>query len=117
MIKDLLRTNPLHKETLQYFAQNFNDFQDPARLADLAASMTSADDDKLQEILETMSVPERLDASLVLLKKEVEIGKIQADIGKKVEEKISADQRKYFLNEQLKSIKSKQISGRRLRRT
>ena len=104
-IKDLLRTNPLHKETLQYFAQNFNDFQDPARLADLAASMTSADDDKLQEILETMSVPERLDASLVLLKKEVEIGKIQADIGKKVEEKISADQRKYFLNEQLKSIK------------
>ena len=104
-IKDLLRTNPLHKETLQYFAQNFNDFQDPARLADLAASMTSADDDKLQLILETMSVPERLDASLVLLKKEVEIGKIQADIGKKVEEKISADQRKYFLNEQLKSIK------------
>ena len=104
-IKDLLRTNPLHKETLQYFAQNFNDFQDPARLADLAASMTSADDDKLQEILETLSVPERLDASLVLLKKEVEIGKIQADIGKKVEEKISADQRKYFLNEQLKSIK------------
>ena len=104
-IKDLLRTNPLHKETLQYFAQNFNDFQDPARLADLAASMTSADDDQMQNILETLSVPERLDASLVLLKKEVEIGKIQADIGKKVEEKISSDQRKYFLNEQLKSIK------------
>ena len=104
-IKDLLRTNPLHKETLQYFAQNFNDFQDPARLADLAASMTSADDDNLQAILETLSVPDRLDASLVLLKKEIEIGKIQADIGKKVEEKISADQRKYFLNEQLKSIK------------
>ena len=74
-IKDLLRTNPLHKETLQYFAQNFNDFQDPARLADLAASMTSADDDNLQAILETLSVPDRLDASLVLLKKEIEIGK------------------------------------------
>ena len=28
-IKDLLRTNPLHKETLQYFAQNFNDSKTP----------------------------------------------------------------------------------------
>lgn len=104
-IKDLLKTNPLHKETLQYFAQNFNDFQDPPKLADLGASMCSADDTQLQEILEALSVKERLDATLELLKKEVEIGKLQADIGKKVEEKISGDQRRYFLMEQLKSIK------------
>ena len=30
---------------------------------------------------------------------------LQADIGKRVEEKISKDQRRYFLLEQLKSIK------------
>jgi len=41
----------------------------------------------------------------VLLKKEVELGKLQADIGRRVEEKISGDQRRYFLMEQLKSIK------------
>jgi Lon-like ATP-dependent protease len=104
-IKDLLKTNPLHKETLQYFAQNFNDFQDPPKLADLGASMCSADDAQLQHVLELLSVKERLDATLELLKKEVEIGKLQADIGKKVEEKISGDQRRYFLMEQLKSIK------------
>ena len=41
----------------------------------------------------------------MLLKKEVELGKLQADIGRRVEEKISGDQRRYFLMEQLKSIK------------
>jgi Lon-like ATP-dependent protease len=104
-IKDLLKVNPLAKETLQYFAQRFQDFQDPAKLADLAASMCSADDGALQEILDTLDVRERLQAALVLLKKEVELGKLQADIGRRVEEKISGDQRRYFLMEQLKSIK------------
>ena len=42
---------------------------------------------------------------LLLLKKEVELCKLQADIGKRVEEKISSDQRRYFLTEQLRSIK------------
>ena len=104
-IKDLLKVNPLAKETLQYFAQRFQDFQDPAKLADLAASMCSADDLALQEILDTLDVRDRLSAALVLLKKEVELGKLQADIGRRVEEKISGDQRRYFLMEQLKSIK------------
>ena len=55
-IKDLLKVNQLAKETLQYFAQRFQDFQDPAKLADLAASMCSADDGALQEILDTLDV-------------------------------------------------------------
>lgn len=47
----------------------------------------------------------RASAALLLLKKEVELCKLQADIGKRVEEKISKDQRRYFLMEQLRSIK------------
>ena len=104
-IKELLRHNPLHKEQLQFFAAHFGDFHDAARLADLAASLCSADDGALQGVLQTLSVPERLEKALVLLKREMELTRLQADIGKKVEEKISADQRRYFLNEQLKSIK------------
>ncbi len=104
-IKELLRHNPLHKEQLTYFAQHVSDFQDPAKLADLAASLCSADDGALQGVLETLAVGERLQAALVLLKKEVELSRLQADIGKRVEAKISADQRRYFLHEQLKSIK------------
>ena len=104
-IKELLRHNPLHKEQLQFFASHFGDFHDAARLADLAASLCSADDGALQGVLQTLNVPERLEKALVLLKREMELSRLQADIGKKVEEKISADQRRYFLNEQLKSIK------------
>jgi len=104
-IKELLRHNPLHKEQLTYFAQHVSDFQDAAKLADLGASLCSADDGALQSVLQTLSVPERLQTALLLLKKELELSRLQADIGKRVEEKISTDQRRYFLNEQLKSIK------------
>merc|ERR1711871_912582 len=38
-------------------------------------------------------------------KKELEMSRLQQDIGKQVEEKISKDQRRYLLNEQLKRIK------------
>lgn len=47
----------------------------------------------------------RMQKALLLVKKEVELCKLQLDIGKRVEEKISSDQRRYFLTEQLKSIK------------
>ena len=43
----------------------------------------------------------RAHQALVLLKKEVELCRLQADIGKRVEEKISKDQRRYFLMEQV----------------
>ena len=48
---------------------------------------------------------ERLSKSLTLLTKERELSKLQVEISKDVEEKISKNQRKYFLMEQLKTIK------------
>jgi ATP-dependent Lon protease len=47
---------------------------------------------------------------LELLKKEVELCRLQADIGKQVEEKISKDQRRYFL--QVRVIICKTVSRR-----
>lgn len=47
----------------------------------------------------------RAEATLLLLKKEIELCKLQGEITKRVEEKISKDQRRYFLTEQLRSIK------------
>jgi Lon-like ATP-dependent protease len=98
-MRDLLKINPLAKDTLMYYAQSVNDFQNPATVADLAASMasTTAEREEMQEILETLDVRERLEASLLLLKKEVELAKLQATIKGRVEEKISGDQRRYML--------------------
>lgn len=43
--------------------------------------------------------------SLSLLKKEYELSRLQAKIGREVEEKVKAQHRKYILHEQLKVIK------------
>lgn len=105
-IKELLRHNPLHKEQLAYFAQHVGDFSDPARLSDLAASLCGgASEADLQAVLECRCVPSRVGLALELVKKELEISRLQADIGRRVEEKVSAEQRRYFLNEQLRHIK------------
>lgn len=104
-LKELLHLHPLYNEQLKSFAAFGGDFHDASRLVDMGASITSASDAQLQAIIEQLSIPERASAVLELLKKEVELCRLQADIGKQVEEKISKDQRRYFLQEQLRSIK------------
>ncbi len=104
-LKELLHMHPLYNEQMRNFIQFGADFHDPSRLADLAASLTSGDGTALQMVLEELRVPERIEQSLVLLRKEANLLQLQQDIGKRVEEKISKDQRRYFLMEQLKSIK------------
>jgi Lon-like ATP-dependent protease len=104
-LKELLHLHPLYNEQMRNFIQFGADFHDLSRLADLAASLTSGDSAALQAVLEELSVPERAERSLLLLRKEAELVKLQQDIGRRVEEKISKDQRKYFLMEQLRSIK------------
>ena len=106
-MRDLLHLNPLYGEqfrTLLSLAGSI-DLQDMSRLVDAAASLTSADDAKLQSLLEELNVPDRASEVLVLLKKEVELCKLQQDIREQVEGKIMKEQRKMLLMEQLKSIK------------
>lgn len=52
-----------------------------------------------------MQIPKRLMLALSLLKKELELSKLQAKIGREVEEKVKQQHRKYILHEQLKVIK------------
>lgn len=104
-LKELLALHPLYHEQLKMFANFGGDFQDASRLMDMGASVTSASDAQLQAVLDELSIPARAAVVLELLKKEVDICRLQADIGKRVEEKISKDQRRYFLMEQLRSIK------------
>merc|ERR1719408_730001 len=59
----------------------------------------------LQEALGTLNVGSRIEKTLLLLKKELELSKLQTEISKTVEEKMSANQRRYMLMEQLKLIK------------
>jgi ATP-dependent Lon protease len=102
-LKELIPLNPLYSEELKFFLNRFNT-NDPSPLADFAASLTTASKEELQEILATAPILERMKKVIVLIKKELEVAKLQTHIRKQVEEKMSEHQRKFFLREQLKTI-------------
>lgn len=103
-IKELLKLNPLFKEELQIFLGH-SDFTEPGKLADFAVALTTASREELQEVLETFDLQGRIDKALVLLKKELDLSKLQNSINQKIESSISKTQREFFLREQLKTIK------------
>ncbi len=103
-IKELLKLNPLFKEELQIFLGH-SDFTEPGKLADFAVALTTAGRQDLQDILETLDVQARIDKTLILLKKELDLSKLQSSINQKIEATISKTQREFFLREQLKTIK------------
>jgi ATP-dependent Lon protease len=103
-IKELLKLNPLFKEELQIFLGH-SDFTEPGKLADFAVALTTASREELQDVLETYDLQGRIDKALVLLKKELDLSKLQNSINQKIEGTISKTQREFFLREQLKTIK------------
>uniref|UniRef100_T1GQ42 Lon protease homolog n=1 Tax=Megaselia scalaris TaxID=36166 RepID=T1GQ42_MEGSC len=105
-IRDIITMNPLYRESLQQMLhQNQRVVDNPVYLCDLGASLSAAEPEELQKIMEEMDIPKRLLLSLGLLKKELELSKLQQKIGKEVEEKVKQQHRKYILQEQLKVIK------------
>jgi Lon-like ATP-dependent protease len=107
-IREVAQMNALFREQVVNMVPSSHmfDMNDPYRLADFAASLSSGGDAAdLQAVLEEKDAELRLHKALVLLSKEREVSKLQKEISAKVEEKMSAAQRKYFLTEQLKSIK------------
>ena len=103
-LKELVQINPLYSEEIKLFLGR-SSLDDPGRLSDFAASLTTADGQELQQVLETFDVRKRIDMVLNLLKKELEVSRLQTKITKQIEEKISQQQREFFLREQLKAIK------------
>ncbi len=103
-LKELVQINPLYSEEIKLFLGRTS-MDDPARLTDFAANLTNADGFELQEVLETFDIHRRIDKVLVLLKKELEVSRLQNKISQQIEEKISAQQRDFFLREQFKAIK------------
>lgn len=103
-IREVAQLNPLFQDHLRFFPNRI-DSSDPYRLADFVATVSMGTPEELQAILEEKDAEHRLHKALVLISKEREVSKLQQEISAKVEEKMSDSQRKYFLNEQLKSIK------------
>ncbi|KAL3843536.1 hypothetical protein ACJIZ3_000939 [Penstemon smallii] len=103
-LRDVLKTSPLWRDHAQTYTQHIGDFTYP-RVADFGAAISGGNKLQCQQVLEELDVHKRLQLTLELVKKEMEISKIQESIAKAIEEKISGEQRRYLLNEQLKAIK------------
>lgn len=103
-VKELIKSNSLFQEELKLFLNRFS-LEDPGKLADFVASLTSAEPAEVQDILETFDVKARVEKVLLLLKKELELSKLQKKISQQIEERIAKNQKEFFLREQLKEIK------------
>lgn len=103
-LREIIRMNPLFQQHIAYFARKI-DVTNPYALADFAASLTTLDAKDLQDVIETVDLQPRLRKALLLLKKEQQLSQLQQTIKQDVEKRIDKQQRQYFLQEQLKSIK------------
>ena len=102
-IKELMSMNPLYNEELKQYLSNFSP-NDPSPLTDFAAAITSADPAELQDVLETIDLLERMEKSLLLLTRELEVSRYQVEIAEQTQEQLSEQQREFFLRQQLKVI-------------
>ncbi len=103
-VKELIKVNPMFQEQMRLAIQQVG-LEKPGLLMDLVASFLSSEGKKQQEILEAVDLFVRSEKLLILLKEELELSKLQQDIRKQIEEKVSQNQREFFLREQLKVIK------------
>ncbi|KAH8857220.1 Lon protease like, mitochondrial [Schistosoma japonicum] len=106
-IRDIISLNPVYRENVLAMLQAGQRVADnPVYLSDLGAALSGAGDtEELQAVLEEMDIHKRLRLSLSLVKKEYELGRLQQQIGREVEEKVKQQHRRYMLSEQLKVIK------------
>jgi ATP-dependent Lon protease len=92
------------KLTTDTFA-SVESIDDPGTMADTIVSHMDFKTELKQQILEAIDVEERLSQLDLMLKKEIEIVRIEQDLTKKVRVKINKNQKEYYLREQLKTIR------------
>jgi ATP-dependent Lon protease len=104
-IKHLASKNPLFSEEMKLILSQSASIGEPGRLADMATSITTVDREIAQKVLETVEIKARMRFALTILKKEHAVVDLQEQISKQIEDKVSKQQREFFLREQLKAIK------------
>jgi ATP-dependent Lon protease len=90
---------------------SINQIEDPAKLADTVASHLSLKIADKQELLETLSVAERLERVFAHMESEISVLQVERRIRNRVKRQMEKTQREYYLNEQLKAIQKELGEG------
>ncbi len=85
--------------------------REPAKLADLVAGHLGVEVKKKQELLETLSVAERLEKIFGLMQGEMSVLQVERKIKTRVKSQMERTQREYYLNEQMKAIQKELGDG------
>lgn len=115
---DNLEISALNRTVLDQFEQYVNvskkvspetlaavvDIDDPGRLADVIASHLPLKIKEKQEILEILSVKDRLEKILNVLNNEREVLELERKINQRVKKQMEKTQKEYYLREQMKAI-------------
>ncbi len=84
---------------------------EPARLADLVAGHLGIEVEQKQDLLETLSVSERLEKVYGLMQGEMSVLQVEKKIKTRVKSQMEKTQREYYLNEQMKAIQTELGDG------
>ncbi|WP_415920327.1 endopeptidase La [Tateyamaria sp. SN6-1] len=84
---------------------------EPAKLADLVAGHLGIEVDQKQDLLETLSVSERLEKVYGLMQGELSVLQVEKKIKTRVKSQMERTQREYYLNEQMKAIQQELGDG------
>ncbi|MFT7594846.1 MAG: ATP-dependent Lon protease [Paracoccaceae bacterium] len=87
------------------------DSTEPAKLADLVAGHLGIEVEQKQDLLETLSVSERLEKVYGLMQGEMSVLQVEKKIKTRVKSQMEKTQREYYLNEQMKAIQKELGDG------
>ncbi|MEM9349950.1 MAG: endopeptidase La [Pseudomonadota bacterium] len=88
-----------------------SDTREPAKLADLVSGHLGIEVHQKQELLETLSVSERLEKVFGLMQGEMSVLQVEKKIKTRVKSQMERTQREYYLNEQMKAIQKELGDG------
>jgi ATP-dependent Lon protease len=84
---------------------------DPSKLADTVGSHLAVKIADKQAVLETLSLPKRLEKVLGLMESEISVLQVEKRIRSRVKRQMEKSQREYYLNEQMKAIQKELGDG------
>jgi len=101
----------LNKKIPPEILTSLNGIDDAGRLADTIAAHLPIKIEQKQDVLETLSVGERLEKLLAQIETELDILQVEKRIRGRVKRQMEKSQREYYLNEQVKAIQKELGEG------
>ena len=101
----------LNKKVPPEVLVSVNQIDDPAKLCDTIASHLSIKLEEKQELLEVVSLIERMERVCGLMEGEIGVLQVEKKIRSRVKRQMEKTQREYYLNEQMKAIQKELGEG------